>query len=114
MVRHLRTNLPLVLDQLKPHWPYLKTFYMQDCAFKRRQKCDFDRNHEVRPLPLLTEGSDVWVTMKDGIQVPGVVTEHADTPRSYMVNTEEGELEQFSVLLIGFDWPCRPKHRKKL
>ena len=63
---------------------------MQDRAFKDRQKCDFDRNHAVHPLPLLTEGSDVWVTMKDGIQVPGVVTEHADTPRSYVVNTEEG------------------------
>ena len=50
-------------------------------------KCDFDRNHGVRPLPLLAEGSEVWVTMKDGIQVPGVVTEHADTPRSNVINT---------------------------
>ena len=28
--------------------------------------------------------------MKHGIQVPGVVTEHADTPHSYVVNTDEG------------------------
>ena len=44
----------------------------------------------MRPLPVLAEGSELWVTMKDGIQVPGVVTEHADTPRSYVVNTDEG------------------------
>ena len=44
----------------------------------------------MRPFPLLAEGSEVWVTMKDGIQVPGVVTEHADTPRSYVINTDEG------------------------
>ena len=38
--RRVRTNLPLVLEQLKPNWPYVKTFYTQDCGFKHGQKSD--------------------------------------------------------------------------
>ena len=77
MGRCLQINLPLVLEQVKPNWPYLKTFSTQYCEFEHRQKNDSDCVH---PLPSITEGLDVLIMMKDGIQVPGVVSEHTDTP----------------------------------
>jgi len=59
--------LPLVLEQLKPDWSYLKTFHLQDHEFKHRQKSDFKT-----PITLISEGSDVWVMIKDRIDVPRV------------------------------------------
>ena len=90
MGRRLRANLLQMPEQLKPDWPYLKVFCEQDCLFKTKQKHNFDKRHKGCPLSVIPDGSNVWITDID-YPIPAVVTTQAETPRSYMVDTEKGQ-----------------------
>ena len=80
MGRRLRTNLPQAQTQLTPDWSYLSEF--RDCnkEFKKKQKMDFDRRHRTRSLPLIPDGSEVWVRTHTQQPIPGRVTTQTNTP----------------------------------
>ena len=59
MGRQLRTTLPQAPDHTKAEWPYLEKFRAEDADFKLRQKTNFDKRHQVRPLPVIADGTDV-------------------------------------------------------
>ena len=89
MGRQLRMNLPVLKEQLSPNWSYLEKFRERNDEYKHKQKRDYDRRHQARPLPPIPDGSEVWVT-SDNQPVPGRVTTSAGTPRSYLVETPQG------------------------
>ena len=92
MGRRLRANLPLVAEQLKPEWSYLEDFCEQDSSFKRKQKEGYDRRHGVHPLPPIPDDSEVWITSDKNRVIPGRVTGQRETPRSYTINTPNGQV----------------------
>ena len=95
MGRKLRTNLPILPDQLKPKWPYLKEFQMQDDRVKKNSKMNFDRQHKGQSLPQIPDDASVWITNEGHQPAPGRVIEQAATPRSYIVATEdEGQVRR--------------------
>ena len=93
MGRCLRTNLPQIEDKLRPRWPDLEEFRKKDEEFKRKQKYYFDKRHRVLPIPELPKDAEVWVTTRDQ-QQPGRVISPADTPRSYWVGTQSGQIRR--------------------
>ena len=90
MGRRLRSNLPQTVEQLMPSWDFLSDFRKQDEVFKHRQKNDFDRRHNVKPLPLIPDDAEVWITTDRGQPVRGRVSGMSETPRSYCVDTDGG------------------------
>jgi hypothetical protein len=62
MGRHLRTNLPVLTEELSPKLPDLESFRRQDKAFKQKQKGDYDRRHRSLPLQPIPNDTQVWVT----------------------------------------------------
>ena len=93
MGRRLRTTLPVVPDQLIPSWPYLDKFRNSNEQFKQRQKADYDRRHRTHPLAPIPNDTEVWVT-SGSTPSPGRVTAHSSTPRSYIVETPQGEMRR--------------------
>lgn len=91
--RRVRSSLPLLEEKLIPQWQYLQEFRLRDKQFKQKQKQEYDRRHGVRPLPEIPADSDVWVNT-DGQRTPGQVVARADTPRSYLVETPQGQLRR--------------------
>ena len=76
MGRCLRTNLPQVVDRLKPTWQYIERFRKKDKEFKDEQK-RHDQRHKCRPLPDIPDGSKVWV-MDGDIPTPATVTHQVE------------------------------------
>ena len=93
MGRRLRSNLPLVREQLAPSWPYLSEFRCKDQEYKRKQKLNYDSRHRVRSLPCLPDNSPVYIRTKDK-QVTGKVTTSTPEPRSYTVVTPNGQVRR--------------------
>ena len=93
MGRRLRMTLPQTTKHLTPRWSYLSDFKRADQQHKEKMKRDFDRSHRVRNLPEIPDDQDVWVS-SDGATVPGTVVSQATTPRSYIVQTQSGEIHQ--------------------
>ncbi|MGH0124947.1 UNVERIFIED_CONTAM: hypothetical protein FKN15_020833 [Acipenser sinensis] len=87
MGRKIRSTLPMSSAQLEPQWPDLKDFRDKDEKIQNRQISDFNRRHGVKELPELYIGDHVWI--KQPLS-KGTVMEQADTPRSYVVETNKG------------------------
>ena len=93
MGRRLRTTLPQTTKHLTLGWSYLSDFKRADQQRKEKMKGDFDRSHRVHNLPEIPDDQDVWVS-SDGATVPGTVVSQATTPRSYVVQTQLGEIRR--------------------
>ena len=93
MGRRLRTLLPQTDDYLIPQWSYLPEFRRRNKTFKERQKEDFDRYHRARELPEIPDDTEVLIET-DGDTTPGRVRSSAETPRSYVVETQSGLLQR--------------------
>ena len=93
MGRRLCANIPIVKDQLIPHWWYLDEFRRNNRIFKDRQKRNYDHRHASQDLPSIPNDSDVWITSGDQ-PVAGKVVSRASTPQSYIVNTPTGQLRR--------------------
>ena len=93
MGRCLRTTLPQVDDQLLPQWKYLEAFRKQNKEFKQRQKSAYDRRHRTSSLPPIADDTKVWVSSGQ-TPTPGQINSHANTPRSYIVNTPGGQIRR--------------------
>ena len=88
MGHSLRTTLPQMEDQYKPHWQYLESFEELNAKFKLKQKTAYDRRHQAHSLSPISEEEEVWVTSGRST-ISGQVRSQADTPRSYIVNTPQ-------------------------
>ena len=89
MGRQIRTTLPQTVTQLVPKWPYLPEVRQKEQSFKEKQKEFYDRHHRVRDLPALPNETGVWVTSGTP-PVEGRILGHAESPRSYLVETPSG------------------------
>ena len=93
MGRHLRTNVPVLTNQLIPCWESLNKFKQLDKQHKHRQAKNFNQQHHAKELPLLPDDCEVWVT--SGSQpVPERIDTLADTLRSYVVRTPTGQIRR--------------------
>ena len=70
----------------KPQIPDEKIVRERDENSKKRQKCNFDAHHGVRPLQTMNPGVKVWITDRDS---EAIVVNRSDS-RSYQVESEEG------------------------
>jgi len=71
----------------------MKDFKSLDEKFKAEQKHNYDVRHRVRPLPTLPDNLPVWVN-NQGNQVPGEIIQQASSPRSYLVETPNGQVRR--------------------
>ena len=93
MGRRIRTDVPQVKKLLIPNWSHVKDFKSLDEKFKAEQKHNYDVRHRVRPLPTLPDNLPVWVN-NQGNQVPGEIIQQASSPRSYLVETPNGQVRR--------------------
>ena len=83
----------MVKELLVPQLPDYQKFCQCGKEFKMSQKNNYDRQHQTHSLPPLPNDTEVWVTTEER-QVPGQVISRSDTPRSYMVQTDTGNLRR--------------------
>ena len=94
MGRQIRTDIPQLKTAYIPNWPYLDNFRIQDDTVSTRQNRNAnDKRHRVRQLPSLPDKTPVWVAT-DNRNVPGRVVQQANTPRSYIIDTQSGEVRR--------------------
>ena len=90
MGRQLRTDIPNPKNQLIPQWPYLQEFREKDDEYKAKQRRDYNDRHRVRPLDPLLLDTPVWIRTEQN-QTTGHIHSPANTPRSYIVTTTDGQ-----------------------
>ena len=90
MGRVIRSNVPQLQETLIPEWPYLDKFQHDNRCYKEQQKRDYDRCHRTRPLAEIPADTEVWIR-NNNQHVTGRVTGTANAPRSYEVETEDGQ-----------------------
>ena len=93
MGRKLQDNLPMIQENIRPGWSFLRKFHEMDANFKQKQKEYYDKRHRVRPLSPIPDNTEVWITSRERARdkpVTGRVIGTGNTPRSYSVNTEGG------------------------
>ena len=91
MGRKICTRVPTLPTLLCPSWPYLEQFRQKDASLKTRQKTDFDRRHSAKTLPDLPPGEHAWLPDQ---KAEGTVVDRAGSPRSYVVETPNGQLRR--------------------
>uniref|UniRef100_A0A3B3CMJ2 Integrase catalytic domain-containing protein n=1 Tax=Oryzias melastigma TaxID=30732 RepID=A0A3B3CMJ2_ORYME len=91
MGRQLRTNVPQLPVLLQPSWPKMARFRMRERKAKGKQRQNYNVRHRLRPLQPCVPGQKIWLpSAKKG----GTVIRCADTPRSYIINTEDGQIRR--------------------
>ncbi|KAL6459873.1 hypothetical protein MHYP_G00316320 [Metynnis hypsauchen] len=91
MGRRLRSPLPVSPGQLKPKWPDQKKFADKDQELKQAQMLAYNKRHRAGVRPELKAGQRVWIT---NTHEPATVLREADTPRSYVVETDSEEVRR--------------------
>jgi len=79
MGRQIITTLPTTTEKLAPKWPDLRIF----------RKCRIDIRHRVQIVPVLNSRQKMWIRTA---QTTGVVQGPSQTPRSYIVKTDQGNI----------------------
>ena len=88
MGRRLRTNLPVIPKQLNP-----QTVDPEKVSFERRQRQVTQKQYHdrgSRSLPVLEPREKVRMQVQ-GRWIPATVVSRADTPHSYIVETQSGK-----------------------
>lgn len=94
--RQIRSTLPTLEANLQPAWPDFQKVRQQDDLAKLRYSHAYDSRYKARPLPELQPGTRVLVKLdneRGWTKSASVVRKH-HTPRSYIVQTENGELRR--------------------
>ena len=87
--RLLRSRIPVSEKLLRPqNIPPIREHLI---ARQRNQREYFDRHARSTPLPALRTNQDVVFRAKDSTWRTGHVASAAETPRSYIIKTEQGE-----------------------
>ena len=94
MGRRLNTRLPMLPKKLEPEWPDRDLVYRRDNAAKETYKGHYDNHHGVRSLSPLRPGDDVRVRGEGekSWHTRATVRAECETPRSYMVETNQGSV----------------------
>lgn len=95
--RKLRTTVPIIEESLQPQLIPRTKIAQRDEILKSTRKRDFDRRHKARELSTLDKGQNVWITDK---REYGRVLEKAETPRSYIIETNNGTVRRNRFHLI--------------
>ena len=90
MRRQLRIHIPTSKNQLIPHWSYLQEFREKDSEYKAKQRREYNDRHRVRLLDPLLLDTLVWIRT-EWSQTNGHIQSPANTPRSYIVTTTDGQ-----------------------
>ena len=91
MGRCIQCNLPQTLHLLIPKWPHLEKFRNSNSEAKQKQTDDYDTRNGNRSLPDIPSDTTVWVATGH-YHIAGRVLGPANTPRSYMVDTDSGQI----------------------
>ena len=92
MGRKIRTTLPTLESNLQPRWPSKQKVAAKDAAEKRKQTHYYNQRHGARSLPPLQPGDHVLTRLDNqkSWATPAEVKGEGITPRSYLVETEQG------------------------
>lgn len=93
MGRKIRTTLSTLERNLQPSWPDKQRIRQKDEAEKKKQAFYYNRRHGARPLPPLQPGGNVLTKLdhQKSWTAPAVVTTVSVTPRSYIIQTQQGQ-----------------------
>ena len=89
MGRRLQSTVPIVSDELKPRQANNELLRQRERDYEQRQKHNYDRRHRATNLDKLEPNDNVYV--KDQ-KIWGKVKQDSYTPRSYIVETESGDV----------------------
>lgn len=95
--RKLRTTVPIIEKSLQPQVIPRSEIAQRDEMLKNTQKRNFDRRHNARELSTLENGENVWITDK---REYGRVLEKSESPRSYIIETNNGTVRRNRFHLI--------------
>lgn len=102
MGRHLRTTVSQPATSLVPQWSNLEEFKKAGRQGRLQQETRFNRRHLARPLPELSQGQKVWITTEN---IPDAVVRQAETPRSFLVQTDRGQFRRNRIHLHAVGHP---------
>ena len=91
MGRRLQSTLPIVNDELQPRQANNELLRQREIQYKQRQKFNYDKRHRASNLEKLEPNDNVYV--KDQ-QTWGKVKQEANTPRSYIIETQKGDVRR--------------------
>lgn len=97
MGRRLRTSLPTADSLLQPRHVDKESLDLWEERRIMNQKRNYDRRHGARRLQSLKPGDRVWITDR---RETGIVQSSADAPRSYSVNTQDGNFSRNRFHLV--------------
>ena len=98
MGRKLRNTIPTFHTNLNPSWPNIEKLRERETESKEKQKLNFNQQHRVTTLKPFQHGIPVYI--KDA-KITGTVTGTAETPRSYIINTEKGTVRRNRSHLVS-------------
>ena len=91
MDRKLRNTIPTFHTVLNSSWPDLEKLREREAESKEKQRLNFNHRHNAAPLKALQPSFPVHI--KD-MGTTGTVTRAAETPRSYIIETEKGTVRR--------------------
>ena len=90
MLRKLRSTIPTPRASRKPQIPDEEVVRERDKLLKDKQKENFDKQHGARAKPCLKTGQLVWLPNSE----TEAHVEEQVAPRSYTVNTPQGQVRR--------------------
>ncbi|KAK0140295.1 hypothetical protein N1851_022770 [Merluccius polli] len=106
MGRQIRSTIPQLPTSLRPRWPNVNSYRKSEKQAKKKQQQRYNLRHRARPLHLLQPGQNVWLPRENK---KGTVIQHATTPRSYIIHTDEGQVRRNRTHMraIQHPQPCQ-------
>lgn len=95
--RKMRTMLPILPSQLDKIVNTQSVFQETEERRKEKQRCNYNSRHNSKDLKDLPVGSSVWVT---DLRKYGKIKEKCDEPRSYIIQTSNGDYRRNRWCLI--------------
>ncbi|KAL6482216.1 hypothetical protein MHYP_G00102960 [Metynnis hypsauchen] len=105
MGRQLRTTIPQLPANLRPRWPNIRGLRKAETRAKEKQQRNYNLRHRARNLPPLQAGQNVWLAKE---RKSGTVVQQATTPRSYIIDTDEGQVRRNRTHVRIVDPPQQP------
>ena len=106
MGRRIRTLIPVFHTQLTPKWPDMERLQTTKAETRQKQKANFDQRHRAIQLSPLDTDTPLYVK---GMDVTGTLSGTANTPRSYIIDTEKGAIRRNRSHLVPL-----PDHKTDL
>ena len=97
MSRKLQTKVPIIQASLTPATPNMHTVQSRESSQKDTQRQYFNQHHRAKTMPVLHPGTPVYI--KD-LSRHGLVTAQHHNPRSYIIQTDQGQLRRNRSHLI--------------